>query len=253
MNNHTPDQSRTPELPHAVAWHAGLDCTCDGWISVAASRHGDFTDPLYEDYQLREYGLACVAAAMEQSDSRGWMFARFKRPLLSFIRKHVRFERDPGEASRAGSDVDEAMLSLEVALCASPPPDVQEAEPVAHTEYTPASEAHEAAIDEALGLTRMILRFPAELMASLRSEADEKDVVLAAHIRDRLSQPPSGDAEDARRYRWLRDRGFGFAHDEFSRGISVSRWGYWPYDSDAGHAAVCDAAIDAAMLARGAL
>lgn len=63
------------------------------------------------------------------------------------------------------------------------------------------------------------------------------------------AKPPSGDAEDARRYRWLRDRGFGFAHDEFSRGISVSRWGYWPYDTDAGHAAVCDAAIDAAMLA----
>lgn len=53
--------------------------------------------------------------------------------------------------------------------------------------------------------------------------------------------------KDAERYRWLRSQTFGFSHDEENRGICASRWGDWPYDTDEGHAAVMDAAIDSAM------
>jgi len=63
---------------------------------------------------------------------------------------------------------------------------------------------------------------------------------------DRLTAERDAAVADAERYRWLRDRKFSFSHDEESRGIAGSRWGEWPYDTDEGHAAVMDAAIDAA-------
>lgn len=69
-------------------------------------------------------------------------------------------------------------------------------------------------------------------------------------IADQIAQQIAEQAQlllDAQRYRWLRQNNFGFSHDEEQRGISVSRWGNWPYDTDVGHAAVMDAAIDAAM------
>lgn len=53
--------------------------------------------------------------------------------------------------------------------------------------------------------------------------------------------------KDAERYRWLRDRGFGFAHDDANQGICVSRWGVWPFDTSEGFSFWADAAIDAAM------
>lgn len=52
---------------------------------------------------------------------------------------------------------------------------------------------------------------------------------------------------DAGRYRWLRERCFGFSHDEAGRGISTSRWGEWNYDTPQGHCAQMDDAIDDAM------
>jgi len=80
----------------------------------------------------------------------------------------------------------------------------------------------------------------------------EREAALVAErdaLRKMWTQAESDIAAlraDAERYRWLRSRNFGFAHDEACRGIATCRWGYWPYDTDEGHAAVMDAAIDAA-------
>lgn len=220
MTNTTPDQSRTPELPVAVATIQidsdmvtfgrvrGIDTVCDG------------LHYLYTLDQLREYGRACVAAAAKGVS---------KDACQQVI----------NDAFHGGLGV----MRIDPSSITHTTPDVQEAEPVVDAEYTPVSEAHEAAIDEALGLTKMVLRFPTELMATLRSEADAKGVVLAAHIRDRLTKPPSGDAEDARRFRALLDAMFD---------NNDGRWRiFWQ--------AICRArtrdtyikAIDAAMLAKG--
>lgn len=64
---------------------------------------------------------------------------------------------------------------------------------------------------------------------------------------DRLTAERDAAVADAERYRWLRDRKFSFSHDQEWRGISGSRWGNWPYDTDEGHSSVMDKAIDAAM------
>lgn len=68
-----------------------------------------------------------------------------------------------------------------------------------------------------------------------------RDAMLALITRLRAAE------KDAARYRWLRERCFGFSHDEAERGISTMRWGEWQYDTPEGHIAQMDMAIDAAM------
>lgn len=83
-----------------------------------------------------------------------------------------------------------------------------------------------------------------------RESIERLDDILAGIERSDASPKGGSEARDAARYRWLRDRKFSFSHDEESRGIAGARWGEWPYDTDEGHAAVMDAAIDAAMQAQ---
>lgn len=69
MTNPTPDQSRTPELPAPVAWMSKSYCPwLNGgfaWVfSTCTVRPREESAPLYTEDQLREYGRACVAAAM---------------------------------------------------------------------------------------------------------------------------------------------------------------------------------------------
>lgn len=58
-----------------------------------------------------------------------------------------------------------------------------------------------------------------------------------------------GDGKDAARYRWMRERGLGFTHDDRMRGISTTLWGHWPYDTAEGFGLAIDNAIDEAMRA----
>lgn len=81
-------------------------------------------------------------------------------------------------------------------------------------------------------------------------ESYAEDLYTADQLHAYARQYAQQWREDAARYRWLRGRNFSFAHDGEGRGITTSRWGYWPYDSDEGHGAACDAAIDAARAAR---
>lgn len=69
--------------------------------------------------------------------------------------------------------------------------------------------------------------------------------------RDQIRAEVEALRKDAGRYRWLRERSFGFSHDEAGRGISTMRWGEWHYDTPEGHAAQMDMAIDAAMAKEG--
>lgn len=85
-----------------------------------------------------------------------------------------------------------------------------------------------------------------DLGGSVDEAATDALMGAAADVIDRLTVERDAAVADAERYRWLRDRKFSFSHDEESRGIAGSRWGEWPYDTDEGHAAVMDAAIDAA-------
>lgn len=86
-----------------------------------------------------------------------------------------------------------------------------------------------------------------DIGGSVDEDATDTLMAAAADEIDRLKAERDAAVADAERYRWLRDRKFSFSHDQEWRGISGSRWGNWPYDTDEGHSSVMDKAIDAAM------
>jgi hypothetical protein len=86
-----------------------------------------------------------------------------------------------------------------------------------------------------------------------QAKVDEARKIALSHGPYEMAAPTppataQEDGRDAARYRWLRDQGMGFAHDEEHRGISTMRWGEWALDTAEGFANQIDAAIDAAML-----
>lgn len=80
------------------------------------------------------------------------------------------------------------------------------------------------------------------------AEIEACNVPICADLASALISRLRAAERDAARYRWLREKGFGFSHDDGFAGISISKWGpAWMYDEKEGFAEFADTAIDTAM------
>lgn len=158
-------------------------------------------------------------------------------------------------------------------LIPQPPAPAQGGDLPVVADYTPVTPEEEAEIDAALGLVKVRMRVPADLHRELVADSEDRGLVLAAVIRERLACPavpedgsctrheckririemqteidrlrnavPEDAARDAERFRWLCTQDCGIGHIKFG---DYADYSYSTVDSPSGRGLrdVCDDAI----------
>ena len=218
-----------------VAW-----VDLDVWIATNDAGDSFFTDYQDED-TVAVYDQSAIDRLLEKIDR----LEMIESSWLEFMGKTdwVQTASEPHELGKHRADVLKDRIDRLTA-------ELRHYQMAATAEANLADERHkeikrlraerDAAESQRNGYMEQHCRDSAELRAvcAERDEAQRKLSVAVANGNALVA--------DAERYRWLRGRTFSFSHDEEGRGICASRWGEWPYDTDEGHAAVMDKAIDAA-------